>query len=73
VVISLERGANDLHNDPAHATAIHCFIKIHIGLTSLVPAYPGRSGKEVVKWVSVLRCRVSAFASALEVLRRRAI
>jgi len=28
-------------------------IKIQIGLTFLVPAYPGCSGKEAVKWVSV--------------------
>jgi len=30
-----------------------CFIKIQIGLTYLVPAYPGCPGKEAVKWVSV--------------------
>ena len=31
-----------------------CFIKIQIGLTFLVPAYPGCPGKEAIKWVSVL-------------------
>jgi len=32
---------------------ISCFIKIQIGLTFLVPAYPGCHGKEAVKWLSV--------------------
>jgi len=32
---------------------ISCFIKIHIGLTFMVPAYPGCPGKEAIKWVSV--------------------
>jgi len=32
-----------------------CFIKIQIGLTLLMPAYPGCPGKEVVKLVSVVR------------------
>jgi len=31
---------------------ISCFIKIHIGLLCLVPAYPGCPGKEAVKQVS---------------------
>jgi len=31
---------------------ISCFIKIQNGLTFLVPAYTGCSGKEAVKWVS---------------------
>ena len=30
-----------------------CFIKIHNGMTFLVPAYPGCSGKEAIKWMSV--------------------
>jgi len=30
---------------------ISCFTKIHIGLTFLVPAYPGCRGKEAVKCV----------------------
>ena len=33
---------------------ISCFIKVQIGLTFLVPVYPGCPGIEVVKWVSVL-------------------
>jgi len=36
---------------------ISCFIKIQIGLTFLVPAYPGCPGKEAVKRVSV--CQLS--------------
>jgi len=32
---------------------ISCFIKIQIGLTFLVPAYPGCPGKDAGKWVSV--------------------
>ena len=31
-----------------------CFIKIQIGLTYLVLAYPGCPGKEAIKWVSVI-------------------
>jgi len=31
---------------------ISCFIKIQIGLTFLVVAYPDCPGKETVKWVS---------------------
>jgi len=31
---------------------ISCFIKIQIGLTFLVPAYPGCLGKEAIKWMS---------------------
>jgi len=55
MVICLERGANDLHIvqlmplPPRHIS----FIKILIGLTFLVPAYPRRCGKEAAKWVSV--------------------
>jgi len=30
-----------------------CFIKIQIGLTLLVLAYPGCPGKDAVKWVAV--------------------
>ena len=33
---------------------ISCFIKIQIGLTFLIPAYPGCPGKEAIKRVSVL-------------------
>jgi len=35
---------------------ISCFIKIQIGLTFLVPAYPGCPGKEIVKQTSVYIC-----------------
>jgi len=38
-----------------------CFIKIRIGLTFLVPAYPGCSGKEAVTGVCV-----SVYLSALD-------
>jgi len=54
VVVCLERGANDLRDmvqmmplPPQHD--ISCFIKIKTGLTFLVLAYPGCSGKEAVK------------------------
>ena len=56
MVICLERGANDLHM--VHLMHCHpiisCCIKIHNGLTFLVPTYPDFPGKEAVKWVSVL-------------------
>jgi len=32
---------------------ISCFIRIQIGLTFLVPTYPGCPGKEAIKWVPV--------------------
>ena len=54
MVICLERGA-DLHMAqlmPLPLT-VSCFSKIQIGLTFLVPAYPGRPGKRAVKWVCV--------------------
>jgi len=38
---------------------ISCFIKIHISLTILVPAYPGCPGKEAIKWVSLCLVRRS--------------
>jgi len=41
-------------NSPADATAtpiISCFMKIQIGLTFLVPAYPGCLGKVAIKRV----------------------
>ena len=31
---------------------ISCFIKIHTGLTFLMPAYPGCPRKEAIKWLS---------------------
>jgi len=30
---------------------VYCSSKIQIGFTFLVPAYPGCSGKEAVKWL----------------------
>ena len=33
---------------------ISCIIKIQIGLSFLVPAYPGCPGKDTVKWASLL-------------------
>jgi len=56
VVICLERGA-DLHMAqvmPLPLT-VSCFSKIQVGLTFLVPAYPGSPGKGAVKWVCVVR------------------
>jgi len=32
---------------------ISCFNEIQIGLTFLVSAYPGCSGKQAVKWISL--------------------
>jgi len=58
VVICLERGA-DLHVAqlmPLPLT-VYCFSKIQIGFTFLVPAYPGYSGKEAVKWLLLLLCK----------------
>jgi len=51
----LEPGANDLHivHLMPLPLVISCFIKIHIGLTFLVSAYPGCHGKEPIKWVFV--------------------
>jgi len=54
VVICLERGA-DLHMAqlmPLPLT-VSCFSKIQIGVTFLVPAYPGSSGQRAVKRVCV--------------------
>ena len=56
MVICLERGA-DLHMAqvmPLPLT-VSCFSKIQVGLTFLVPAYPGSPGKGAVKWVCVVR------------------
>ena len=50
-------------NGPADAIAhpiISCFIKIQIGLTFLVPAYPGCPGKEAIKWASV--CHICSYS-----------
>jgi len=55
VVTCLEGGASDLHMVQLMSlpSIMSYFIKIQIGLTSLVPAYPGCPGKEAVKRVSV--------------------
>jgi len=56
MVICLERGAYDLHMVqliPLPLHLISCFIKIQIGLTFPVPAYPGCPRKEAVKRVSL--------------------
>jgi len=60
IVFCLEWGANDLHMVrlmpmPQCHPIISCFIKIQIGLTFLVLAYPGCAVKEAVKRVSVLQ------------------
>jgi len=49
------KGADDLHMVQLMPLPpiISCLIKIQIGLTFLVPAYPGCPGKEAVKRVSV--------------------
>ena len=55
MVIYLQRGA-DLHMAqlmPLPLT-VYCSSKIQIGFTLLVPAYPGCSGKEAVKWLFFL-------------------
>jgi len=39
---------------PADAAAT-CFIKIQNGSVFLVPAYPGYTGKEAIKWISVIQ------------------
>jgi len=48
MVICLERGANNLHMVWLMPLP-PCFIKIQIGLTFLVLAYPGCPGKEAIK------------------------
>jgi len=54
MVICWEQGANDFHMLKLILLPpiITCFIKIHIGLTFLMPAYPGCPGKEATKRVS---------------------
>jgi len=57
VVICLERCANNLHMvQLMPLPPQHLFIKIQIGLTFLLLAYPGYSGKEAVKRMSVSLC-----------------
>ena len=55
----LERGANDFHMVQLMPLPLHhlsSFLKIQIGLTFLMPSYPGCPGKEAVKQVSCLCC-----------------
>ena len=59
MVICLEWGATDLHMvQPMLMTQCHliisCFNKIQTGSTFLVLAYPDGSGKEAVKWLSII-------------------
>ena len=56
MVICLELGADDLHMVQLMPLPpiISCFVKIHNGYALLVPAYPGCTGKEAVKWVLLL-------------------
>ena len=60
MVICLEGSENDLHMVQLMPVPPHLshFIKIHIGLTFVVLAYPGCPGKEANKWVSVLNMSV---------------
>ena len=63
MVICLDQGA-DLHMAqlmPLPLT-VHCFSKIQIGFTSLVPAHPGSPGKRAVKQVCVCVCTVVVVA-----------
>ena len=67
VVICLEGGA-DLHTAqlmPLPLT-VSCFTKIHIGVTFLVPAHPGRPGKRAVKrgYICMYLCII--FDSAMQ-------
>jgi len=57
MVICLEQGASGMHMVQLMPLPpiISCFIKIQIGLTVLVSAYPGCSGKEAIKQV-FLKC-----------------
>jgi len=65
MVICLKRGANSYRMVQLLPLPpeISCFIKIQVGLTILVPAYPGCPGKQVVKWVSICLCYISCTAS----------
>jgi len=54
MVICLGGARCRLAYGPADATATHCFSKIQIGFTFLVPAHPGGPGKRAVKRVCVL-------------------
>jgi len=63
VVVCLERCANDLHMVQLMLLPpISCVITIQIGVTFLVPAYPGCPGNEAVKWLSV--CMLACISKA---------
>jgi len=67
MTVSLEQGANDLHivqltTLPFCHPIVYNFIKIQIGLTFLVPAYPGCPGKEADKRYLFVGARVRLFA-----------
>jgi len=47
---------------------ISCFIKIQIGLTVLVLAYPGCPGKEAVKWVSLCQIKFESHSWQLFIM-----
>jgi len=53
VVICLEQAANDRHIVQLMSLSpiISCFVKSQIGLTFLVPAYPGCPAKEAIMGV----------------------
>jgi len=57
MVICLEQDADNLHMVqmmPLPLYHLFLLLKIHIGLTYLVPAYTGCPGKEAIKRVSCL-------------------
>ena len=71
VVICLERGA-DLHTAqlmPLPLT-VSCFSKIQIGLTSLLPAYPGSTGQSVAKRVCACKWKQCLHVERHEILAR---
>jgi len=54
VVICLRQAEYDLHMVQLMSLPPgHLFVKSEVGLTFLVPAYPGCLAKEAFKWVSV--------------------
>ena len=75
MVICLERDANDLHLIQLMplSPVISCSIKVQIGLTLLVLAYPGCPGKEAVKWVSVSGISKGVFQERLHVIGRHIV
>jgi len=53
VVVCLERGTDCIWPRWCHCHSLSCFIKIQIGFTFLVLAYPGSPGQRTVKRVYV--------------------